>query len=149
MDNLFNPETYQSIKGRLQLLTETSQPKWGKMTVAQMLQHCNRTFDYALSSEPHPRTFLGLLIGWAVKKQLYDDKPWKQGLPTASRLRVTDSLNFDQEKILLNSTLDAFFTRGPEKVGVFPHPVFGKFTKEQWGMMNYKHLDHHFRQFGV
>ncbi len=29
------------------------------------------------------------------------------------------------------------------------HPVFGKFTKEQYGKMNYKHLDHHLTQFGV
>ena len=30
-----------------------------------------------------------------------------------------------------------------------PHPMFGKFTMEQWGKMEYKHLDHHLRQFGV
>ena len=30
-----------------------------------------------------------------------------------------------------------------------PHPMFGKFTKQQWGQMQYKHLDHHLRQFGV
>ena len=30
-----------------------------------------------------------------------------------------------------------------------PHPVFGSFTPEQWGQMQYKHLDHHLRQFNV
>ena len=30
-----------------------------------------------------------------------------------------------------------------------PHPAFGKLSKEQWGKMQYKHLDHHLRQFGV
>ena len=28
------------------------------------------------------------------------------------------------------------------------HPYFGT-TAEQWGKSAYKHLDHHFRQFGV
>jgi len=31
----------------------------------------------------------------------------------------------------------------------YPHPSFGEFTKEQWGQLEYKHLDHHLRQFGV
>ena len=30
-----------------------------------------------------------------------------------------------------------------------PHPGFGYFTKQQWGQMQYKHLGHHFRPFGV
>ncbi len=30
-----------------------------------------------------------------------------------------------------------------------PHPAFGPFTKEQWGQLQYKHLDHHLKQFGV
>jgi hypothetical protein len=30
-----------------------------------------------------------------------------------------------------------------------PQPGFGYFTKQQWGQMQYKHLDHHLRQFEV
>ncbi|NND11366.1 MAG: DUF1569 domain-containing protein, partial [Flavobacteriaceae bacterium] len=30
-----------------------------------------------------------------------------------------------------------------------PHPSFGYYTKDQWGKTQYKHLDHHLRQFGV
>ena len=30
-----------------------------------------------------------------------------------------------------------------------PHPIFGAFTHQQWGQLQYKHLDHHLRQFGV
>ncbi|MGB5666410.1 MAG: DUF1569 domain-containing protein, partial [Maribacter sp.] len=29
------------------------------------------------------------------------------------------------------------------------HPLFGEFTVEQWGQMEFKHLDHHLKQFGV
>lgn len=149
MENLYQPETYKSIRQRLQSLKNSAQPIWGKMSVAQMLQHCTRTFGYALATKPQPRSILGLLVGWAVKKQLYEEKPWKKGLPTAPQLRVSDSLDFDLEKNKLLETLDEFYNRGPEKTGMFPHPMFGKFTKAQWGMMSYKHLDHHFRQFGV
>ena len=29
------------------------------------------------------------------------------------------------------------------------HPFFGTLTGKQWGETQYKHVDHHFRQFGV
>ena len=31
----------------------------------------------------------------------------------------------------------------------FVHAFFGKMTKEQVGIMTYKHTDHHLRQFNV
>ncbi|MCF6222561.1 MAG: hypothetical protein L3J34_02410 [Flavobacteriaceae bacterium] len=27
--------------------------------------------------------------------------------------------------------------------------MFGEFTAKQWGKMQYKHLDHHLKQFGL
>jgi len=149
MENLFNQPAYGKIKKRLDRLNVSHTPLWGKMNVTQMLQHCTRTFGFALATKPAPRHWLGLMAGWMFKKSLYDDKPWKKGLPTAPHLRVTDTGNFEEEKQLLSNTIDEFYNRGPEKAGMFTHPVFGNFTKEQWGMMCYKHLDHHFRQFGV
>jgi hypothetical protein len=29
------------------------------------------------------------------------------------------------------------------------HPFFGQLSKNEWGILIYKHLDHHLRQFGV
>lgn len=29
------------------------------------------------------------------------------------------------------------------------HPAFGKMTSKAWGVPGYRHLDHHFKQFGV
>jgi hypothetical protein len=31
----------------------------------------------------------------------------------------------------------------------FKHPFFGPMTAEEWGIISYKHLDHHLKQFGV
>ncbi|MEK7381556.1 MAG: DUF1569 domain-containing protein [Gemmatimonadota bacterium] len=30
-----------------------------------------------------------------------------------------------------------------------PHPAFGSMTKSSWGILAYKHIDHHLRQFGA
>ncbi len=149
MESLYDTNTYERINSRLSRLNPASRPTWGKMDVGQMLQHCSRTFKFALSDKPTPRSLMGILMGWAFKKQLYNETAWKQGLPTAPQLRVTDKRNFDEELKNLQKNITEFYTRGPGKTGMFPHPMFGRFTKEQWGQMMYKHLDHHFRQFGV
>lgn len=38
---------------------------------------------------------------------------------------------------------------GRSSITCHEHPFFGKMTGEDWGHLMYKHLDHHFRQFGV
>jgi hypothetical protein len=30
-----------------------------------------------------------------------------------------------------------------------PHPGFGPWTNEQWGTLQYLHLDHHLKQFSA
>jgi hypothetical protein len=92
---------------------------------------------------------LGLLIGWAFKSKLYNEAPWKKNLPTSPDFIIKDDRDFEKEKRELQDLVNKFYTKGPGAVGKFPHPMFGKFTPEQWGQAMYKHLDHHLQQFGV
>lgn len=149
MESLFDTPVYNAVISRINKLSPASQRNWGKMEVAQMLAHCKVAFGVPLSEKPMPRSMLGLLLGWAVKKKLYNESPWKQNLPTAPNFIVKDQRDFDKERLELTDLINKFCTRGPGKVGLFPHPMFGSFTKEQWGQAMYKHLDHHLRQFGV
>lgn len=149
MKNLFDKETYTEIRNRLDALTPQTQRLWGKMDVAQMLAHCKEAFKVPLSDKKMPRMFLGLLIGWIFKKKLYNESPWKRNLPTAPNFIIKGDRNFEAEKKELVGMIDQFYNGGPEKVGRFPHPMFGSFTPAQWGMSMYKHLDHHLQQFGV
>ena len=123
--------------------------QWGKMNAAQMLAHCKEAFKVPLSDKPMPRMMLGLLLGWAIKSKLYNEDPWKKNLPTAPNFIIKDERDFNTEKEALMELINQFYTKGPEGVGKFPHPMFGSFTKEQWGKSMYKHLDHHLVQFGV
>jgi hypothetical protein len=93
--------------------------------------------------------FIGRLLGWLMKSKLYDDKPWSKGLPTSPDFIIKDQRNFETEKQQLIELVTKFYQSGPDKVGNFPHPFFGTFTKEQWGKATYKHLDHHLRQFAA
>lgn len=149
MKNLFDKNTYVEITCRMNALTPNSQRQWGKMNPAQMLAHCKEAFKVPLSDKKMPRMFLGLLIGWMVKPKLYNESPWKQNLPTAPNFIIKDDRDFEKEKQELIGMINQFHNGGPENVGRFPHPMFGTFTKEQWGKSMYKHLDHHLKQFGV
>ena len=127
MKNLFDKDTYTEIINRLNTLTPETQRQWGKMNVAQMLAHSKEAFKVPLSDKKMPRSILGLLVGWMIKSKLYNDEPWKRNLPTAPNFIIKDERDFDKD----------------------PHPMFGAFTPEQWGMSMYKHLDHHLQQFNA
>ena len=149
MKNLFDKTTYEEITRRINALTPESQRQWGKMNVAQMLAHCKEAFKVPLSDKKMPRSILGLLVGWMIKPKLYNEAPWKRNLPTAPNFIIKDERDFEKEKRELTDLINRFYHGGPDKVGRFPHPMFGTFTSEQWGMAMYKHVDHHMLQFGV
>lgn len=147
--NLFNKEAYDEMLLRLNKLTPGSQRQWGKMNVSQMLAHCKAAFRVPLTDKPLPKLFPLNLIGWMFKNKLHNDTPWKPGLPTSPEFKIKDERDFETEKKGLLELVNKFHTVGPTGAGKYPHPVFGKFTPEQWGKAMWKHLDHHMRQFGV
>jgi len=69
MKNIFDKDTHTEIINRINALTPESQRQWGKMNVSQMLAHCKEAFTVPLSDKKMPRMLLGLLLGWAYKKQ--------------------------------------------------------------------------------
>lgn len=147
MNSLFTAEDYQDILRRMNALTETSERKWGKMTVGQMLWHCQLPLKVALENKK-PEKKGSLLAKIFFKKAMYNDSPWRKNLPTAPKFKAKEDKNFEGEITKLRQLIaEVHLLKNREQW--HPHPVFGTFTHEQWGQMQYKHLDHHFRQFGV
>lgn len=149
MKNLFEKAVYEEIIGRMNKLTAESQRLWGTMDVAQMLAHCNQAFKVPLSEKSPPKMYPFALIGWMMKSKLYNDSPWSKGLPTAPSFRIADQRDFNKEKDQLTAMASRFHQSNPASIEKIIHPVFGKFSGEQWGMAMYKHLNHHLTQFGV
>jgi hypothetical protein len=149
MKNLFDKPAYEEIMSRINKLSANSQRQWGKMEMAQMLAHCKEAFKVPLSEAPLKQMFIGKLFGWVFKKSLYTDKPWKQNLPTAPQFIIKDNRDFEKEKSELILLVNKFHTGNPSSIEKIVHPMFGKFTGEQWGKAMYKHLDHHLTQFGA
>ncbi|MFC0604719.1 DUF1569 domain-containing protein [Winogradskyella pulchriflava] len=147
MKSIFEEKAYNEIKTRLNNLNENSQANWGKMNVGQMAWHCQGPFNIILGKNDY-----GMKPNWFAKvffkKSLYNDKKWSKGLPTAKFLKTKENKDFNTEIATLKALIDETYSY-KEKTEWEPHPAFGYFTKQQWGQMQYKHLDHHFRQFGV
>lgn len=147
MQSIFEDEAYTEIKSRINKLNENSKANWGKMNVSQMAWHCQGPLNILLQKEDY-----GMKPSWLAKlffkKSLYNDKPWRKGLPTAKFLKTRDQKDFNSEKAKLEALIDEVYAQR-DKSDWEPHPAFGYFTAQQWGQMQYKHLDHHFKQFGV
>ena len=149
MESLFEREGYQMIQDRLAQLKPDQRAEWGKMDVAQMLHHCQKAFEIPLGiSTIKPPGGLMKLAFKLFKKTLYNDKPWGKGMRTAPEFVVKESKDFESERSKLLDLAAQFHEKG--KTYNWPiHPAFGELTPDQWGKMQFKHLDHHLRQFGV
>ena len=145
--NLFDAAVKQEIAERISKLTVSTQHQWGKMDVAQMLAHVQIPMEVAFGTTTVKGNWLMKLILPLFKKALYDEKPWKQGLPTDKTFIMTgQSKDFEKEK---NQLLDKINHFSESNMINEKHPVFGKLTKEQWSKATWKHIDHHLKQFGV
>ena len=144
--DMFDPAIKQDIINRINKLTPQTQRRWGKMDVAQMLAHVQLPINCAYGTHKVKGSFLLKLLGPLFKGVLYNEKPYKHGLPTDPTYVIVDAKNFEAEKQTLLELVKRF---SPETVVLLNHPVWGKMTKEQWSKATWKHLDHHLSQFGV
>ncbi len=149
MNNLYNPTDVSGILNRIEKLRPDSQRQWGKMSVAQMLAHCHISMETALGQKTIKRLFIGRLIGSLIRPKVLGEKPFPKNSPTDKSYIFTDHRDFAEEKAKTIASIKKFFEGGPARCTTHPHPFFGKFTPEEWAVFQWKHLDHHLRQFGV
>ncbi|MCT4630195.1 DUF1569 domain-containing protein [Winogradskyella sp.] len=147
MKSIFEENAYNEIMERVNKLNGSTTAIWGKMNVGQMVWHCQGPLNILLEKNNYDMkpSWIAKLF---FKKSLYNNKPWKKGLPTAKFLKTKDTKDFTVEKTKLQALIQEAYSH-KDKTEWNLHPAFGYFTAQQWGQMQYKHLDHHFRQFGV
>ena len=150
MKSVFKAADVAELKERINKLTPTTERKWGKMTVSQMLAHCNVTYELVYEDKhPKPNAVAKFLLKAFVKSTVVGAKPYKQNLHTAPAFMVKDDKNFEAEKARLLAHIDKTMQLGEQHFSGKESHSFGKLTITEWNTMFYKHLDHHLRQFGV
>lgn len=149
MESLLNATENQGIVNRIEGLNATSQALWGKMRVDQMLAHCQVALRVASGEQKLKRNLIGILFGGFAKKKLLQEKPFDRNLPTAPDFKIKGECNFDTEKATLLELVKRFKENGEAGITKESHPFFGKMTIKEWDTLQWKHLDHHLRQFGM
>lgn len=149
MHTLFNEKDNQEIVKRIQQLNNPSIALWGKMTVAQMIVHCEKSLDVVEGKLILKRTIMGFLFGKMIKKKILNSAEMKKNMPTDKNFIITISPDFDIEIAKLIKQIERFKTIGESIIVNKTHPFFGELTTQEWGNLSHKHLDHHLKQFGV
>jgi hypothetical protein len=144
MKTIFDERTRNGLKNRINSLTEKSTARWGKMNVSQMMKHCSLWDEMAFGKIKYKQSFLGKLFGKMALKSMMKDSPIKKSLPTIPSFKITDDLNFKEEKSRWLNYLDQYENYTGQ--GII-HPFFGFMSKEQVGQVAYKHINHHLLQY--
>ena len=150
MKTIFDRTAYTEISGRLESLQPGAQRKWGKMTAAQMLEHTARAAEMATGKRPLKQAFLGRMIGWIFRKDFVGEKPFSKNAPTGPDFIVTAlDPDFKNGKARLKAVLGELHALGEKGCDGNVYAFFGPMTGAEWGVTQYKHVDHHLRQFGA
>lgn len=147
MPLLHEAETKNTIKRRIAALQPTTERRWGKMTVDQMLWHVNCSLENALGRYDVKDVWLPLPR--AVVKFIILKLPIRhRSAKTATEYVAKERYDFEQERLRLLRLIDELTARpldGPWRNNAF----MGKMTGPDWSTLQARHLDHHLSQFGV
>ncbi len=146
--------TEDQIRTSLGLLTEEAKPKFGSMTPQTMVEHLEYSYRIAAGEIQDFKVITPEAKLEKVHATLYNYRPFPKGFDfhLAERSKIDEakheSLEVAKEKMLeARTTMLQFFKENP---GVrTKHGVFGELSGYEWGLMERKHLNHHFGQFGV
>jgi hypothetical protein len=150
LPNIFTPTVSDQVIQRINQLKPTTPAQWGKMTVAQMLAHCNVTYEMTYENQhPKPNFLMKFILKTFVKKAVTGPAPYQRNSQTAPAFLIKDARDFDVEKNRLIAYLSKTQQLGENHFDNKESHSFGNLSKDEWNTMFYKHLDHHLGQFGV
>lgn len=148
--NIFDQKVQLVLSHRLDSLKDTHQAHWGKMNSAQMLAHLNVMFELGLKDNlPSPNRFVKFMLKTLVKEKIVNENPYKKNSRTAPEMVIKHQPNFESERVKVQNYLADIVNKGSSFFENRAHPAFGQLTAKQWSNLFYKHIDHHFTQFGI
>lgn len=150
MSTLSDAQMSVVLLGRLRALRPDSARQWGKMNPHQAVCHLTDAFRMSYGERKPARVdniLTRTVIRWVA---LHTPLQWPHGIktvPDADQVagRGTPPAEWDRDVAELVRRIEGF----PALREFGRHPIFGPLTPAEWGIWSYRHVDHHFRQFGV
>jgi len=149
MKTIFDPSTCQELLHRLDSVQAGSERQWGKMSAPQMLEHTARALEMATGRRQTNQALVGKLIGWIFRKDFVGDKPFGKNAPTGPDFIVRDEPDLEPTRERVKALIREMQASGEKACDGRIHGFFGRMTGAEWGVTQYKHVDHHLRQFGA
>ena len=146
--------TEEKIQECLNKLKEDVKPIWGIMTPQHMLEHIEYTYKIASGKIQDFDISTPEKILEKVHNSLYNYRPFPKNsdfpLLERGKLAKLEHESFEVSKLKFNEAREAyleFFKENPD--AIVKNLVFGEMNKYEWYLMERKHLNHHFEQFGL
>jgi oxepin-CoA hydrolase/3-oxo-5,6-dehydrosuberyl-CoA semialdehyde dehydrogenase len=146
--------TSEKINECLNKLTEGSKPKWGNLTPQHMLEHLEYTYRIAAGEIQNFEISTPERILEKVHATLYNYEKMPQGYDFPLR----EEAEMDKLKHPDLATAKAMFLASREQYLEYfeqnpeartKNVVFGELNRFEWYLLERKHLNHHFEQFGL
>jgi len=146
--------TEAKIQNCLEALKEDMKPKWGTMTPQHMLEHIEYNYRIASGEIQDFEIATPEKVLEKVRNTLYtyEKMPREYDFPLAEKSQIKQ-LKYENIEIAKEKLLEArkayltYFKENPE--AILKNAVFGMLNKYEWYLIERKHLNHHFEQFGL
>ena len=145
--SLWTESTRQEVVSRINRLTPDTKPLWGKMDARGMLSHLLDWMRMATGELPIRQRNL-VIRHPPLKQFVIYWMPFPKGVPTAPELISRTSSDFAADVATLCSQIEAYGAMAT-RADLPIHPAFGRMSNRAWGVLGYRHTDHHLRQFRV
>lgn len=148
MGTLFAAPDRSSVLSRISSLDPDRKPLWGRFTAPEMVCHVSCGLRQGLGvfdAGPPAGPLRYPPLNWLLIHVL----PWPKGkAKSPPEFLSVRPAKWEHDVASLEVLVEEFGNRGASADWP-PSKVFGRITGRSWGVLQYKHLDHHLRQFGV
>ena len=148
MRSILNENDRAAIINRMRSLSASSTGRWGSMDVTSMLRHLRLSALMTVGELAVPSVNKRAFQVFPLKHLILYVFPFPKGAPTAPELKPGATTEFEDERTAVLELLERIGTGARDGVGP-AHPLFGPLTWREWGVVTYKHADHHLKQFGA
>jgi len=150
---MWDADARRSLVARFGNLTPTHQPQWGRFSAHAMVVHLIDSAGMALGTVPvkRVRSPMAKIIGLpGARHFVVYVMPFPRNAPTVRELLHTAPGDWNTDVATFLRMAEALAERASDPRAEWPsHPFFGPLTARGWGVLGYRHTDHHLRQFGV
>lgn len=141
------------IQYALKMLKADTKPLFGKMTAQHMIEHLTITLKLSIGKIKYPPFNPSERALKAKQNLLFTELEMGMGMTPPNdtgELYPLKYPNLEKAKEALLQAWDEFIAYYEKNDGASQvHPRFGHLNKDEWGRFHFKHMMHHYKQFGI